>query len=74
MFRFPEAEAHEDADLFGAIIEDFGEQPDGLFRARLLFWNHLARIYVTPGARFEVWYARTVGEGVVLSESAGAGS
>ena len=66
MFRFPEAGEHEDGDMFGAIIEELGEQPDGQLRAHLLFWSDLARIYVTPGATFEVWYARTVGEGVVL--------
>jgi hypothetical protein len=72
MFRFPEAGEHEDGDMFGAVIEDVHEQPDGLLRARLWFWNDLATIYVTPGARFEVWYARTVGEGVVLPWSAGS--
>jgi hypothetical protein len=66
MFRFPEAGEHEDGDMFGAIIEEIDEQPDGQFRAHLLFWNDLARIYVTPGATFEVWYAQTIGEGVVL--------
>jgi hypothetical protein len=67
MFRFPEAGERESGDMFGAVIEEVAEQPDGLLRVRLLFWNDLARIYVTPGARFEVWYARTLGEGVVLS-------
>lgn len=66
MFRFPEAGEHEDGDMFGAIIEELDEQPDGQLRAHLLFWNDLARIYVTPGATFEVWYAQTIGEGVVL--------
>lgn len=66
MFRFPEACEHEDGDMFGAIIEELDEQPDGRLRAHLLFWNDLARIYVTPGATFEVWYAQTVGEGVAL--------
>lgn len=74
MFRFPEAGQHEDGDMFGAIIEDVNEQPDGLLRVRLWFWNDLAAIYATPGARFEVWHARTAGEGVVLSRSADAGS
>lgn len=67
VFRFPEAGEHEDGDMFGVIIEELVEQPDGQLRAHLLFWSDLARIYVTPGATFEVWYARTVGEGVVLS-------
>ncbi|WP_203337831.1 hypothetical protein [Nocardioides limicola] len=66
MFRFLEAGEHEDGDMFGAIIEELDEQPDGQLRAHLLFWNDLARIYATPGAEFEVWYARTVGDGVVL--------
>lgn len=67
MFRFPAAGEHDDGDMFGAIIEELDEQPDGLLRAHLLFWNDLARSYATPGAEFEVWYARTVGGGVVLS-------
>lgn len=71
MFRFPEAGEHEDGDMFGAVIEEVDEQPDGLLQARLWFWNDLATIYVTPGSRFEVWYARTVGEGLVLPGSAG---
>lgn len=66
MFRFPEAGEHEDGDMFGAIIEELDVRADGLLHAHLLFWNDLARIYVTPGARFEVWYGRTVGDGVVL--------
>lgn len=66
MFRFSEAGAHEDSDMFGAIIEELVEQPDGRLRAHLLFWSDLARIYVTPGATFEVWYAHTIGDGVVL--------
>ena len=66
MFRFPEVAEHEDGDMFGAVIEEVEEQPDGSLRARLLFWNDLAKIYVAPGARFEVWYARPLGEGVVL--------
>jgi hypothetical protein len=71
MFRFPEAGEHEDGDMFGAVIEDVGEQPDGFVQVCLRFWNDLARIYVTPGAKFEVWYARTLGEGVVLPQSTG---
>lgn len=71
MFRFPEAGEQEDGDIFGAVIEEVDEQPDGLLRVRLLFWNDLARVYVTPGARFEAWYARTLGEDVVLPWSAG---
>ncbi len=67
MFRFPEAAEHEDGDMFGAILEELDEQPDGLLRVHLLFWNDRARIYATPGAEFEVWYARTVGDGVVLA-------
>lgn len=74
MFRFPEAGEHEDGDMFGAIIEELDEQPDGRLRAHLLFWSELARIYVTPGASFEVWYASTVGDGVVLSARSSAGS
>jgi hypothetical protein len=66
MFRFPEAGEHEDGDMFGAIIEELVDQPDGRLRAHLLFWSDLARIYATPGANFEVWYASTVGDGVVL--------
>lgn len=66
MFRFPEAGEHEDGDMFGAIIEELDEQPDGRLRVHLLFWSDLARIYATPGAELEVWYARTVGDGVVL--------
>jgi hypothetical protein len=71
MFRFPEAGEHEDGDMFGAVIEDVDEQPDGSVQVSLRFWNDLARIYVTPGAKFEVWYARTLGEGVVLPQSTG---
>lgn len=70
MFRFPEAGAHEDGDMFGAIIEELVEQVDGRLHAHLLFWNDLARLYVTPGATFDVWYAHTVGDGVVLPEPA----
>lgn len=66
MFRFPDAGSYEDGDMFGAIIEELVEQPDGQLRAHLLFWSDLARIYVTPGATFEVWYTQTVGDGVVL--------
>lgn len=71
MFRFPEAGQYEDGDMFGAVIEEIDAQPDGLLRVHLWFWNDLAAIYVTPGARFEVWYVRTSGEGVVLPWSAG---
>ncbi len=71
MFRFPKAGEHEDGDMFGAVIEDVDEQPDGRVHVSLRFWNDLARIYVTPGAQFEVWYARTLGGGVVLPQSAG---
>jgi len=67
MFRFAEAGAHEDGDMFGAIIEELTEQADGRLRAHLLFWNELARVYVTPGATFEVWFVHTIGDGVVLS-------
>jgi hypothetical protein len=70
MFRFPEAAQHEDGDMFGAVIEESTEQPDGLLKVQLCFWNDLAAIYVTPGARFEVWYAHTVGNGVVSNWSA----
>jgi hypothetical protein len=73
MFRFPEAAQHEDGDMFGAVIGEADEQADGLLRVHLCFWNDLARIYVTPGARCEVWYARTLGEGLVLSDTAGSG-
>lgn len=66
MFRFPEAGEHEDGDMFGAIIEELDEQSDGQLRDDLLFWNDLARVHVTPGATFEVWYDQTIGEGVVL--------
>jgi hypothetical protein len=71
MFRFPEAGQHEGGDMFGAIIEAVDEQPDGLMRVRLRFWNDLAEVYVTPGSKFEVWYARTVGDGVVLPSRLG---
>lgn len=66
MFRFPEAGEHEDGYMFGAIIEELDERSDGQLRVHLLFWNELARIHATPGATFEVWYAQTIGEGVVL--------
>ena len=66
MFRFPMAGEHEGGDMFGAIIEELEERPDGSLRAHLLFWNDLARIYVTPGVTFEIWYAHTIGDGVVL--------
>ncbi|RBY76603.1 hypothetical protein DQ239_13775 [Blastococcus sp. TF02-09] len=66
MFRFREAGEHENGDMFGAVIEELEEQLDGRLRVHLLFWSDLARIYVTPGVEFEVWYARTVGDGVVL--------
>jgi hypothetical protein len=66
MFRFPEAGEHEGGDMFGAVIEKVDEQSDGLLRVHLLFWNDLARIYVTPGAQFDVWYVRTLGDGIVL--------
>lgn len=66
MFRFPAAAEHEDGDMFGAVIEEVEERRDGLLLVRLWFWNDLARIYVTPGERFEVWYVRTSGEEVVL--------
>lgn len=73
LFRFVEAGEHEGGDMFGAAIEEIDEQRDGLLRVHLLFWNDLARVYVTPAVRFEVWYGRTVGEGVVLPRSAGVG-
>ena len=66
MFRFRDAREHEDGDMFGAVIEKVEAQLDGLLRVHLWFWNDLAQIYVTPGAQFEVWYARTLGQGVVL--------
>lgn len=66
MFRFPVAVEHEDGDMFGAVIESLEPTSDGLLRVELWFWSDLAGIYVTPGARFEVWYVRMSGEGVVL--------
>jgi hypothetical protein len=71
MFRFSEVGELEDGDMFGAVIEAVEEQPDGLLRVQLMFWGDLAAVYVTPGSRFEVWYARTLGAGVVLPWSAG---
>lgn len=69
MFRFPEVAQYEEGDMFGAVIEEVVQQADSLLRVHLWFWNDLARIYVTPGARFEVWYVRTSGQGVVLPRS-----
>lgn len=66
MFRFPEAMQYEGGDMFGAVIEEVAEQTDHRLRVRLWFWTDLARIYVTPGAKFEVWYVRTCGDGIVL--------
>ncbi len=71
MFRFAEAGEHEDGDMFGAVVEGVEERPDRLLQVQLRFWSDLAMIYVTLGARFEVWYGRTVGDGVVLPWSAG---
>jgi len=71
MFRFPDAGRLEDGDMFGAVIEEVAEQPEAGLHVHLWFWNDLARIYVIPGAHFEVWYARTVGKGLVLPWSAG---
>ena len=73
MFRFPEAGRYENGDMFGAVIDEVTEQPDGQLLVQLWFWNDLARIYVTPGARFEIWYGHTAGEGLVLPEPAVAG-
>ncbi len=65
MFRF---EDFGDGDMFGAVIEaiDADGEVDDRLRVRLLFWNELAAIHATAGAKFEIWYARTVGDGVVL--------
>lgn len=71
MFSVKSTARYEDGDMFGAVIEEVDQQPDGLLGVHLWFWNDLATIYVTPGARFEVWYARTLGDGVVLPWSAG---
>jgi hypothetical protein len=68
MFRFRDAGDDEDGDLFGAVVEKIDEQFDGVLRVRLWFWSDLAPIYVTPGVRFEVWYGRPSGTGVVLPE------
>lgn len=73
MFRFPEVAQYEDGDMFGADIEEVDEQADGVLRVHLWFWNDLARIYVTPGSKFEVRNVRTSGDGVLLPVSAGAG-
>ena len=72
MFRFPLAAEHEGGDLFGAIIELVDNGSDGWLRVQLWFWQEIAAIYVTPGSEFEVWYGHTVGDGVVLPDSAGA--
>lgn len=66
MFRFPDLAEEGVGDMLGAVIESLEPTPEGLLRAELLFWDDIARIYVTPGARFEVWYVRTSGEGMVL--------
>jgi len=65
LFRFLDA-VEDDADMFGAVIDALDVAPDGQLRAELWFWYDGAAIYATQGARFEVWYGHTVGDGVVL--------
>lgn len=71
LFRFPDILEDGVGDMLGAIIESVDTTAEGLLRVELWFWDDIAAIYVTPGARFEVWYVRTSGEGVVLPWSAG---
>jgi hypothetical protein len=47
----------------GDALEPGADQVD----ARVHFWADEARLHATPGARFELWYGRIVGKGVVLS-------
>lgn len=71
MFRLFDAARYEDGDMFGAVIDEVDDRTDGLLHVRLRFWNELAVVYAMPGARFDVWYVRTVGHGVVLPCSPG---
>jgi hypothetical protein len=41
-----------------------GSQHDG---ALLTFWDDVARILVTEGSPFSIWYGGTIGDGVVRS-------
>lgn len=71
MFRFPVQADDDVGDMFGAVIESVEAEADGRLRVGLLFWDDVASIYVTPGTKFYVWYARTLGDGVLLPWSAG---
>lgn len=67
MFRFPNVDEEGVGDMFGAVIEAIANETGGRFRVELWFWDELAAIYATPGVKFEAWYLRTVGNGVVVS-------
>lgn len=66
MFRFPVAARHEDGDMFGAVVEKVEEQSDGQLAVHLWFWNDIAPFYATPDAKFDAWYGKTVGDGVII--------
>lgn len=55
--------------MFGACIESVANRSDGRQHASLHFWYDGAAVYARPGAKFEVWYSRAVGEGVVVPTS-----
>jgi hypothetical protein len=58
MFRFPDLAEAGGGDMLGESSSRSPPTPEGLLRVELWFWDDIARIYVTPGARFEVWYVR----------------
>lgn len=65
LFRFRDESA---SGYVGAFIEDIRDEPDGSLVVRLLFWDDAVAIWASPGAQFEIWYGKPVGEGQILDQ------
>ncbi len=69
LYEFKGLAPDDDSITLGAIVEDVtaSGSPGATMTAGLLFWVGLAKVYATPGAKFEVSYAgRVVGHGIVV--------
>lgn len=67
--------AGEDDINLGAVIatESSGDLEPGAHeeRAILTFWADVASQHITAGQRFDLWYGRVVGGGVIVDVSIG---
>ena len=67
LFSFGEDDDEDDVTL-GALFEDVegNSGPGASFRGTLWFWQDVAALHATPGARFTIWYGGSVGSGQIL--------